>query len=47
MHYPVHNVFVTPDERWVVLGLSGQAGPDDPTIQVIDPETDTVPGRSG
>ena len=42
VHYPVHNVFVTPDERWVVLGLRGEAGPDDPTIQVIDPETDTV-----
>ena len=42
VHYPVHNVFVTPDERWVVAGLRGPAGPDDPTIQVIDPETDTV-----
>ena len=42
VHYPVHNVFVTPDERWIVLGIRGEAGPDDPTIQVIDPETDTV-----
>ena len=25
VHYPVHNVFVTPDERWVVLGLRGRA----------------------
>ena len=37
VHYPVHNVFMTPDERWVVAGLRGEAGPDDPTIQVIDP----------
>lgn len=38
----VHNVFMTPDEQHVVLGLRGRVRPGDPTIQVIDPATDTV-----
>jgi YVTN family beta-propeller protein len=42
VHNPVHNVFMTPDERWVVAGLRGEIEAGEPTIQVIDPETDTV-----
>ena len=42
VHLPVHNVFMTPDEQFVVAGLRGQVEPGEPTIQVIDPETDTV-----
>jgi len=38
----VHNVFMTPDEQHVVLGLRGRVRPGDPTIQVLDPATDTV-----
>ena len=38
----VHNVFMTPDERYAVAGLRGEVGPGIPTLQVIDPETDTV-----
>ena len=38
---PVHNTYVTPDENWVIAGLRGE--PDGrPTLQVIDPKTDTV-----
>jgi YVTN family beta-propeller protein len=40
---PVHNTYVTPDDNYVVAGLSfGDLKPGDPTIQVIDPATDTV-----
>lgn len=40
---PVHNTYVTPDDNYVVAGLSfGDLKPGDPTIQVIDPVTDTV-----
>src|SRR3989304_1439558 len=40
---PVHNTYVTPDDNYVVAGLSfGELKPADPTIQVIDPVTDTV-----
>jgi YVTN family beta-propeller protein len=42
VHHPVHNTFVTPDDNWVVAGLSGAVRPGEPTIQVIDPATDTV-----
>ena len=42
VHNPVHNVFMTPDENFAVAGLRGQVGPGMPTIQVIDPVTDTV-----
>ena len=38
----IHNVFMTPDENHVVLGLRGRVEPGDPAIQVIDPVTDTV-----
>ena len=38
----VHNTYVTPDENFVVAGLSGEIGPNDPAIQVIDAKTDTV-----
>ena len=41
-HDPVHNVFMTPDEKFVVAGLRGEVGPGIPTLQVIDPTTDTV-----
>jgi YVTN family beta-propeller protein len=42
VHHPVHNVFVTPDESEVVAGLRGEVDAGEPTIQVIDPKTDTV-----
>jgi YVTN family beta-propeller protein len=42
VHHPVHNVFVTPDESEVVAGLRGEVEPGEPTIEVIDPKTDTV-----
>ena len=42
VHHPVHNVFVTPDESQVVAGLRGEVDPGEPTIEVIDPTTDTV-----
>src|SRR5687767_10701247 len=42
VHHTVHNVFVTPDETEVVAGLRGEVDPGEPTIQVIDPKTDTV-----
>ena len=42
VHDPVHNVFMTPDEKFVVAGLRGEVGPGIPTLQVIDPITDTV-----
>ena len=42
VHHTVHNVFVTPDESEVVAGLRGEVKPGEPTIEVIDPRTDTV-----
>ena len=42
VHDPVHNVFMTPDEKFVVAGLRGPVGPGLPTLQVIDPNTDAV-----
>jgi hypothetical protein len=44
VHEPVHNVFMTPDEQFVVAGLrpEGEQEPGVPTLQVIDPTTDTV-----
>ncbi len=42
VHSTVHNTYVTPDENFLVAGLSGEIGPDDPAIQVIDAKTDTV-----
>jgi YVTN family beta-propeller protein len=42
VHHTVHNVFVTPDDSEVVAGLRGEVEPGEPTIQVIDPKTDTV-----
>ena len=33
---------MTPDEQFVVAGLRGEVGPGIPTLQVIDPTTDTV-----
>ena len=42
VHHPVHNTYVTPDDNFVVAGLSGDPEPGDPTIQVIDTATDTV-----
>jgi YVTN family beta-propeller protein len=38
----VHNTYVTPDENHVVAGLRGEVKPGEPTIEVIDPKTDTV-----
>ncbi|HEY7441438.1 MAG TPA: hypothetical protein VH701_03385 [Vicinamibacterales bacterium] len=42
VHHPVHNTYVTPDDNFVIAGLSGGVKPGEPTIQVIDPKTDTV-----
>ena len=42
VHHPVHNTYVTPDENFVVAGLRGDVDPGEPTIEVIDPKTDTV-----
>ena len=43
VHHPVHNTYVTPDDNFVIAGLSGEVEPGEPTIQVIDPvKTDTV-----
>ena len=42
VHSTVHNTYVTPDENFLVAGLSGEIGPNDPAIQVIDAKTDTV-----
>jgi YVTN family beta-propeller protein len=41
-HHPVHNTYVTPDDNFVIAGLAGDVEPGEPTIQVIDPKTDTV-----
>ena len=42
VHLPVHNTYVTPDEKFVVAGLRGEIEPGEPTIQVIDAVTDKV-----
>jgi hypothetical protein len=42
VHFPVHNTYVTPDDKYVIAGLRGDPDPGEPTIQVIDPVTDTV-----
>ena len=42
VHAPIHNTYVTPDDNYVVAGLRADPEPGEPTIQVIDPETDTV-----
>jgi YVTN family beta-propeller protein len=39
---PVHNTYVTPDDKYVVAGLRGDPEPGEPTIQVIDAATDKV-----
>jgi YVTN family beta-propeller protein len=39
---PVHNTYVTPDEKYVVAGLRADPEPGEPTIQVIDAATDKV-----
>ena len=42
VHLPVHNTYVTPDEKFVVAGLRGEIEPGEPTLQVIDAATDKV-----
>jgi hypothetical protein len=42
VHHPVHNTYVTPDDNYIVAGLRGGVNPGEPTIEVIDPKTDTV-----
>jgi YVTN family beta-propeller protein len=42
VHQTVHNTYVTPDDNFVVAGLRGEVEPGEPTLQVIDPKTDTV-----
>jgi YVTN family beta-propeller protein len=41
VHDPVHNTYVTPDDNFVIAGLNEDPDPGEPTIQVIDPKTDT------
>ena len=42
VHHPVHNTYVTPDDNFVLAGLSGDVEAGEPTIQAIDPKTDEV-----
>lgn len=42
VHHTVHNTYVTPDENFVIAGLRGDVKPGEPTIEAIDPKTDTV-----
>ena len=42
VHHPVHNTYVTPDDNFVLAGLSGDVEPGEPTIQAIDPRTDEI-----
>ena len=42
VHFPVHNTYVTPDDKYLVAGLRGDPDPGEPAIQVIDAATDTV-----
>ena len=42
VHHPVHNTYVTPDDNFVLAGLSGDVEPGQPTIQAIDPKTDEI-----
>jgi YVTN family beta-propeller protein len=39
---PVHNTYVTPDEKYAIAGLRIDPEPGEPTIQVIDVATDKV-----
>jgi YVTN family beta-propeller protein len=39
---PVHNTYVTPDDKFVIAGLRIDPEPGEPTIQVIDADTDKV-----
>jgi DNA-binding beta-propeller fold protein YncE len=43
VHATVHNTYVTPDDNFVIAGLSyGDIKPGEPAIEVIDPATDKV-----
>ena len=42
VHFPVHNTYVTPDDKYVIAGLRGDPDPGEPAIQVIDAATDEV-----
>ena len=42
VHFPVHNTYVTPDDKYLVAGLRGDPDPGEPAIQVIDAATDKV-----
>jgi YVTN family beta-propeller protein len=42
VHHAVHNTYVTPDENFLVAGLSGDPEPGEPTIEVIDAVKDEV-----
>jgi YVTN family beta-propeller protein len=42
VHFPVHNVYTTPDDKYAVAGLRGDPEPGEPTIQVIDAVKDEV-----
>jgi YVTN family beta-propeller protein len=42
VHHTVHNTYVTPDDNYVLAGLRGEVDPGEPTIEAIDPRTDTV-----
>jgi YVTN family beta-propeller protein len=42
VHFPIHNSYVTPDEKYAIAGLRGDPEPGEPAIQVIDVATDKV-----
>jgi YVTN family beta-propeller protein len=42
VHFPVHNTYVTPDDKYVIAGLRGDPEPGEPAIQVIDAVKDEV-----
>jgi len=42
VHHQVHNVYTTPDDNFVIAGLSGDPEPGEPTIEVIDAAKDVV-----
>lgn len=42
VHFPIHNSYVTPDDKYAVAGLRGDPEPGEPAIQVIDAATDKV-----
>jgi YVTN family beta-propeller protein len=42
VHFPIHNSYMTPDDKYAIAGLRGDPEPGEPAIQVIDAATDKV-----